>query len=264
MTKPIKNPGSLKGRSPQPTPPSFFIFTSSECSLTALRRDARIPAALTSLSALPTRLPIPVNAHKGEWLSSGFFFFLSLYLIHLPLLSLPARSMAPFVSDSTRGSADSELTSESLKCSVTPRTKEANWIFSPEKIPFPLPFLVLSWLYMHDQGTVNERLLPPHSAHISTHFFKWFIEFLPGVEHFCFGPSCFWRHFCVFSDIELPCTTSWCHRKQWEADIYNWSIPAMPNGLFAVSPTKVYFTWPSGTESVENNTTYTLLLPVIF
>lgn len=152
-----------------------------------------------------------------------------------------------------------------VQCDSTHKRSQLDFLTRKDSISSPLFGFVMA-LYArsrHRQWAVITST-QAEGAHINTHFFKWFIEFLPGVERFCFGPSCFWGHFCVFSDIELPCTTSWCHRKQWEADIYNWNIPAMPNGLFAVSPTKVYFAWPSGTESVENNTTYTLLLPVIF
>lgn len=120
-------------------------------------------------------------------------FFLSLYLIHLPLLSLPARSMAAFVSDSTRGSADSELTSESLKCSVTPRTKEANWIFSPEKIPFPLPLLVLSWPYAwsrHRKWAVITST-QAEGAHINTHFLSDSLSFFLLWNVFALGPPAF-------------------------------------------------------------------------
>lgn len=80
-----------------------------------------------------------------------------------------------------------------FRLKLTLCTIEANWIFLPKRFYLPFAFLVLSWLYMHDQGSINEWLLPPHkqSAATSVDIFRWFLEFLPTVEHFAFSTPAF-------------------------------------------------------------------------
>lgn len=146
-----------------------------------------------------------------------------------------------------------KLMSESLKRATTPRTKEANWVFfflPPKRFYFLFAFSVLPWLYVHDHGGINDWLLPPHkqSGHISRYrYFKWFIEFLPAVEHFAFSTPAFRDILMCSVPLSALVTPVGIIENEWVAGIYNGNIPATPNII------GVYSTCPPGKLNVKNN-----------